>query len=71
MEPILLGGNPQIPKGEGDAPMQAWVAAMPGWEREVGPLAAPVPPGASKQKDVRYLDIREEEPFDAGRFADW
>lgn len=36
-EPILLsGGNPQIAKGEGDAPVQAYIAAMPGWKREVG-----------------------------------
>jgi hypothetical protein len=36
-EPRLLsGGNPQIPKGEGDAPVQAYIAAMPGWKREVG-----------------------------------
>lgn len=31
--PVLLsGGNPQIPKGEGDAPVQAYIAAMPGWK---------------------------------------
>ena len=36
-EPVLLsGGNPQIPKGEGDAPIQAYIAAMPGWKRAVG-----------------------------------
>ena len=36
-EPKLLsGGNPQIPKGEGDAPVQAYIAAMPGWKSEVG-----------------------------------
>src|SRR5690606_17632566 len=28
---LLAGGNPQIPKGEGDAPVQAYIAAMPGW----------------------------------------
>lgn len=33
---LLSGGNPQIPKGEGDAPVQAYVAAMPGWKRDVG-----------------------------------
>jgi hypothetical protein len=33
---LLAGGNPQIPKGEGDAPVQAYIAAMPGWKREVG-----------------------------------
>src|SRR3546814_11326508 len=36
-EPVLLsGGNPQIPKGDGDPPVQAYIAAMPGWKREVG-----------------------------------
>lgn len=35
--PVLLsGGNPQIPKGDGDAPVQAYIAAMPEWKREVG-----------------------------------
>ena len=35
-EPRLLsGGNPQIPKGYGDAPVQAYIAAMPGWKRDV------------------------------------
>ena len=33
---LLSGGNPQIPKGEGDAPVQAYIAAMPGWKRRVG-----------------------------------
>ena len=35
--PVLLsGGNPQIAKGDGDAPVQAYIAAMPGWKRDVG-----------------------------------
>lgn len=33
---LLSGGNPQIPKGEGDAPVQAYISAMPGWKQEVG-----------------------------------
>jgi hypothetical protein len=33
---LLSGGNPQIPKGYGDAPVQAYIAAMPGWKQEVG-----------------------------------
>jgi hypothetical protein len=33
---LLSGGNPQVPKGEGDAPVQAYIAAMPGWKRDVG-----------------------------------
>lgn len=32
----LAGGNPQIPKGEGDAPVKAYLRAMPGWKRAVG-----------------------------------
>lgn len=36
-KPVLLsGGNPQIPKGQGDAPVQAYIAAMPGWKSAVG-----------------------------------
>lgn len=33
---LLSGGNPQIPKGEGDAPVQAYIAAIPDWKRDVG-----------------------------------
>src|SRR3954463_1861819 len=33
---VLAGGNPQIAKGDGDAPVQAYIAAMPGWKRDVG-----------------------------------
>lgn len=33
---LLAGGNPQIAKGDGDAPVQAYIAAMPGWKSEVG-----------------------------------
>jgi hypothetical protein len=33
---LLSGGNPQIPKGEGDGPVQAYIAAMPGWKRDLG-----------------------------------
>ena len=32
----LSGGNPQIPKGDGDGPVQAYIAAMPGWKHDVG-----------------------------------
>lgn len=36
-EPVLLsGGNPQIAKGYGDAPVEAYLAAMPGWKSEAG-----------------------------------
>lgn len=118
---LLAGGNPQIAKGYGEAPVQAYIAAMPGWKRDVGrrldalitrtvpdlrkavkynsPLYGlddqswflgihvftkyvkvaffrgaslhPVPPGASKQKDVRYLDIREDDAFDEAQFVAW
>ena len=33
---LLSGGNPQIPKGDGDEPVQAYIAAMPGWKHDVG-----------------------------------
>jgi hypothetical protein len=33
---LLAGGNPQIAKGDGDAPVEAYIAAMPGWKRDVG-----------------------------------
>ena len=33
---LLSGGNPQIPKGDGDEPVQAYIEAMPGWKRDVG-----------------------------------
>ncbi len=32
---LLAGGNPRIPKSQGDAPVQAYIAAVPGWKREV------------------------------------
>ncbi|HZP10605.1 DUF1801 domain-containing protein [Methyloceanibacter sp.] len=119
---LLSGGNPQIPKGSGDGPVQAYIAAMPGWKRELGrrideiivrsvpgvrkavkwnspfygagdegqgwflsfhcftnyvkvaffrgASLKPVPPGASKHKDVRYLDIYEDK-LDEAQFADW
>jgi hypothetical protein len=33
---LLSGGNPQIAKGDGDAPVQAYIAAMPGWKQDIG-----------------------------------
>lgn len=33
---LLSGGNPQIPRGDGDGPVQAYIAAMPGWKHDVG-----------------------------------
>lgn len=118
---LLSGGNPQIPKGYGDEPVQAYIAAMPGWKSDLGrrldalieravpgvskavkwnsPFYGveegtwflsfhcyakyvkvaffrgtsldPLPPGTSKQKDVRYLDIREDDELDEKQFAAW
>lgn len=118
---LLSGGNPQIAKGYGDEPVQAYIAAMPGWKHAVGrrldeiivraipdvqkavkwntPFYGldgqhwflgfhcitkyvkvafmqgasldPMPPGTSKQKDVRYLDIYENDEIDEIQFADW
>jgi hypothetical protein len=49
---LLSGGNPQIPKGEGDAPVQAYIAAMPGWKRPLGErldnLVTTIVPGVHK-----------------------
>lgn len=117
---LLSGGNPQIAKGTGDAPVAAYIAAMPGWKHDLGrrldaliteavpgvvkavkwntpfygndgdgwfvafhcfthyvkvtffrgTALDPMPPGASKHPEVRYLDIREG-AFDAGQFVDW
>ena len=33
---LLSSGNPQIPKGDGKAPVHAYIAAMPGWKRRSG-----------------------------------
>ena len=118
---LLSGGNPQIAKADGDAPVQAYIAAMPGWKSDVGrrldalivrtvpgvrkavkwnspfygvegqgwflnfhtftkyvkvaffrgASLQPVPPGASKQKETRYLDIHEDDPLDEAQLAAW
>ncbi|MDR6623970.1 DUF1801 domain-containing protein [Caulobacter segnis] len=52
-KPVLLsGGNPRIAKGGGDGPVQAYIAAMPGWKRAVGErldaLVETVVPGVRK-----------------------
>ena len=111
VKPVLLsGGNPQIPKGDDDGPVQAYIAAMPGWTSDVGrrldalivgnvpdvrkavrwnspfygvegqgwflsyhvlsryvkvtffqgASLQPVPPGAGKDKDARWIDIYED-----------
>ena len=49
---LLSGGNPQIAKGYGDAPVQAYIAAMPGWKSDVGrrldAIIERIVPGVSK-----------------------
>ncbi|MEM9380657.1 MAG: DUF1801 domain-containing protein [Planctomycetota bacterium] len=49
---LLSGGNPQIPKGDGDGPVQAYIGAMPGWKRGIGEridaLVENVVPGVRK-----------------------
>ena len=117
----LSGGNPQIAKADGDAPVQAYIAAIPGWKRGVGrrldalivrtvpdvrkavkwnspfygiegrgwflsfhcftkyvkvtffngTSLRPLPPVESKHKEVRYLDIRENDEIDEARLAAW
>jgi hypothetical protein len=118
---LLSGGNPQIPKGDGDAPVQAYLDAMPGWQQDLGrkldslivgvvpnvhkavkwnspfygiegqgwflnfhcftnyvkvaffrgKALSPVPPGESKNDDVRYIDVHADNHFDEAQFADW
>src|SRR3954462_12592427 len=118
---LLSGGNPQIAKAEGDAPVQAYIAAMPGWKHPIGrrldalitrtvpgvhkavkwnsPFYGiedqgwflsfhcftkyikvaffrgislrPVPPGESKQKEVRYLNTHEDDKLDESQFIRW
>ena len=119
--PVLLsGGNPQIAKADGDAPVRAYIAAMPGWKRTIGrrldalvtrnvpgvtkavkwnspfygmagrgwflsfhvfarfvrmtffrgASLVPLPPGASKVADVRYLDVFED-GLDEVQAAKW
>ena len=118
---LLAGGNPQIAKADGAAPVEAYIAAMPGWKSDVGrrldALIArtvpgvrkavkwnspfygvegqgwflswhvfteyvkltffrgsslqPLPPGPSKDKNTRYLDIREGDELDEAQMASW
>ena len=60
---LLAGGNPQVPKGYGDAPVSATIAAMPGWKQGVGRrLDALI---------VRTLDIHEDDELDEAQLAAW
>ena len=56
---LLSGGNPQIAKADGDAPVQAYIAAL-----------NPVPPGSGKDRDSRWIDIYEGE-LDVEQMARW
>ena len=53
---LLSGGNPQIPKGDGEEPVQAYIAAVPGWKQplvaELDALITELVPGV--QKAVRW-----------------
>ena len=61
--------------------MKAYIAAMPGWKRDVGrrldvaffrgTSLRPLPPGESKHKEVRYLDIHEDDQPDEAQLAGW
>ena len=73
---LLSGGNPQIAKDAGDAPVPA-TSPFHVFTRYVkvtlfrGSALRPVPPGASKHKDVRYLDIHEGAELDEAQLAKW
>jgi hypothetical protein len=57
-EPILLsGGNPQIPKGYGDEPVQAYIAAMPGWKSAVGARIDALVTGAIPKEHSWFLSL--------------
>ena len=64
-KPVLLsGGNPQIAKADGDAPVQAYIAAMPGWKSDVGRrlddlIVRTVP---NVRKAVRCTNVRRGRP---------
>lgn len=65
---LLSGGNPQIPKGEGDAPVQAYIAAVPGWKRDLArrldALIARTVPDVNKA-------IKWNSPFYGARSGGW
>ena len=68
MARLLAGGNPQIPKGDGDAPVQAYIAAMPGWKSDLGrcldELIVRTVPGVRKA-------VRWNSPFYGVEGAGW
>jgi hypothetical protein len=69
---LLAGGNPQIAKADGDAPVQAYIAVMPGWKRDCGRrldalIVRNVP---NLRKDARWIDIHEDD-LDEAQMATW
>lgn len=65
---LLSGGNPQIPKGDGDAPVQAYIVAMPGWKSDLGRrLDALI---AEAAPDVRKA-VRWNSPFYGAEGKGW
>src|SRR5438093_4372826 len=63
---LLSGGNPQIAKADGNAPVQAYIAAMPGWKRDVGrrldALIVRTVPGARKAVKMELAVLRRRGP---------
>ena len=65
---LLSGGNPQIPKGDGDAPVLAYIAAMPGWKHDIGrQLAALI---VETVPDVRKA-VKWNSPFYGSEEGTW
>lgn len=60
---LLSGGNPQIPEGDGDGPVQLQFLR--------GTSLDPVPPKASKHPELRYLDIHEDDELDDVLLTSW
>ena len=55
---LLSGGNPRVAKAEGDAPVQAYIAAMPGWKRDLGErLDALIGRAVAKSIVARHIAI--------------
>src|SRR5438034_5670777 len=63
---LLAGGNPRIAKADGNAPVQAYIAAMPGWKRDVGrrldALIVRTVPGARKAVKMELAVLRRRGP---------
>lgn len=61
---VLSGGNPRIAKGDGDAPVQAYIAGMPGWKRDIGkrldPRAAQAGPFTRENADDRGAETAQD-----------